>query len=220
MEPHHRHAADALRASLERGEHDREAFRATLLAVPPLDRDAWLDVVLGLGELPDDGPALPRDGVAYLPCPVDDLLRVVDHTPVREGDVFVDVGAGVGRATALVHLLTGASTVGLEVQPHLVAAARAHAARLHLARMRFLEGDAAALTASLDGGSVFFLYCPFSGERLATLLDALEPRARAQAFSVCCVDLPLPARPWLVLTASPRDGLDVYRSSTSPSPRA
>src|SRR4029078_9775031 len=102
---------------LERGQHDPSMFRAALLRVPPTERDAWLDLVLRLGELPDDGPALPRDCVPYLPCPVDALLRIVDQAPVRASDVFVDVGSGLGRAAALVHLLTGAATIGLEIQP-------------------------------------------------------------------------------------------------------
>lgn len=213
MEPRDRQRAERLRATLERGAHDPVAFRAALLAVPTLDRDAWLDVVLGLGELPDDGPALPRDGVAYLPCPVDDVLRVVEQARVGAEDVFVDVGAGVGRATALVQLLTGAATVGLEVQPELVAAAREHAARLRLGRTEFLEGDAAALVGGLQRGTVFFLYCPFSGERLERLLDALEAHARARPFRVACVDLPLPARPWLRRVGVPREGLEVFLAS-------
>ena len=53
----------------------------------------------------------------YLPCPVDTLLRVIEHAPLGAADVFVDVGSGLGRAAALVHLLTGARAVGLEVQP-------------------------------------------------------------------------------------------------------
>src|SRR5262249_18543482 len=103
--------------------HDPPAFRAALLGVPAGERDAWVDRVLGLDGLPDDGPALPAGGVPYLPCSVEVLLRMVDEASVGSGDVFVDVGAGPGRAIALVHLLTGAAAVGLEIQPALVSAA-------------------------------------------------------------------------------------------------
>src|SRR5690349_13775805 len=151
--------------------HDPAAFRAALLGVPAGARDAWVDRVLGLDDLPADGPALPPGGVPYLPSPVDLLLRVVDEAPVRSTDVFVDVGAGPGRAIALVHLLTGAGAIGLEVQPELAAAARGLTARLGLSRVRCIEGDAATVAASMVVGSVFFLYCPFSGARLAKVLD-------------------------------------------------
>jgi SAM-dependent methyltransferase len=188
-------------------------FRAALLGVPSTERDAWVDCVLGLDSVPEDGPALPQGCVPYLPCPVDALLRMVEHAGVRESDVFVDVGSGVGRVAALVHLLTGAEAVGIEIQPALVLAARELQARLNAERLSLIEGDAARLTGSIVTGSVFFLYCPFSGERLAQVLDALESIAHKRPIRVCCVDLPLPPRPWLTLAAPPSGDLTVYRST-------
>jgi SAM-dependent methyltransferase len=214
VEDRHRASAETVRSQLERGRQDGPAFRAALLAVPPADRDAWLDLVLGLGDLPDDGPELPRDCVPYLPCSVDVLLRVVEHARVRASDIFVDVGAGLGRAAALVHLLTGAAVIGIEVQPHLVVAARDLAARLALSRISCVEGDAAKLTGFITSGSVFFLYCPFSGERLARVLADLEPIARTRTIRVCCVDLPLPPCPWLTLEPSSAGDLAIYRSTS------
>lgn len=198
------------RAVLPRGAD----LRAALAALPARERDAWVDRALGLGAPPNDGPALPRGCVPYLPAPVDAVLRLTDHAQVRASDVFVDVGAGAGRAAALVHLLTGASVVGLEVQPQLVAAARELAARLSLPRVSFVEGDAPRLTAALDAGSVFFLYCPFSGERLTELLATLERVARSREIRLCCLDLPLPPCPWLDPLPPRWPDLALYRSSS------
>ena len=183
------------------------------MRVPPTERDAWLDIVFGLGELPDDGPELPRGCVPYLPCPVDALLRMVEQAPVRASDIFVDVGSGVGRAAALVHLLTGASVIGLEIQHHLVLSARDLAARLQISRISCVEGDAATLTGLIATGSVFFFYCPFSGERLAKVLTDLESIARTRTIRVCCVDLPLPPCSWLTLESSASGDLAIYRST-------
>ena len=213
MEACHLTSAEAARRSIERGLHEPSAFRAALVNVPAGERDAWVDLVLGLDDLPGDGPALPAGGVPYLPCSVEVLLRMVDEAPVRSTDVFVDVGAGPGRAIALVHLLTGAGAIGLEIQPELVHAARALSARLGLSRVRCLEGDAATLAAFMVVGSVFFFYCPFSGARLAKVLDDLEPIAATRELRVCCVNLPLPPRSWLTLEPG-RDGeLEIYRST-------
>jgi hypothetical protein len=192
--------------------NDPVAFRAALLRVPAAERDAWVDRVLGLDDLPADGPALPAGGVPYLPCSVEILLRIVDEAPVRSTDLFVDVGAGVGRAMVLVHLLTGAGALGLEVQPELVRAARGLTGRLGLSRVQCIEGDAATLAASLVHGSVFFLYCPFSGARLTRVLDDLEPLARRRQLRVCCVDLPLPQRAWLTRQPGPEGALEIFRS--------
>lgn len=209
----HRNSAAQMRSMIARGEHDPLAFRAALVGVPPSDRDAWLDAVCGLGELPDDGPELPQDGVPYLPCSVDVLLRMVDQAPVGTSDVFVDVGAGVGRAATLVHLLTGAAVIGLEVQPALVRAARDLAAGLHLSRISFFEGDAIELAGHITLGSVFFLYCPFSGDRLTKVLASIEPIARARTIRVCCVDLPLPPCSWLTRDPQLSGDLAIYRST-------
>jgi SAM-dependent methyltransferase len=195
--------ARRVRALIARTPRDPSQFRAALASVPPS----------GLDELPADGPALPSGCVPYLPCPVDALLRLVEHAPVRAADVFVDVGSGLGRAAALVHLLTGARAVGLEVQPTLVAAARALARRLRLPDLSFVEGDAPELAPALAGGSVFFLYCPFSGDRLEKFLARLEPIARTRTIHVCCVDLPLPPRDWLTLASAPSPELAIYRST-------
>lgn len=188
-------------------------FRAAVTRVSPGDRDAWLDLVFGLDVIPADGPELPRGCVPYLPCPVDTVLQIADHADVQASDVFVDVGAGVGRAAALMHLVTGAAAIGLEIQPALVRASRELAARFSTWRVTVVEGDAALTTGSMMSGSVFFLYCPFSGDRLDKVLADLELIARARQIQVCTLDLPLPPRPWLTLTARPSEGLSIYRST-------
>jgi SAM-dependent methyltransferase len=208
-----RQDADRARSLIESRRCDPALFRTLLAGVPPAARDAWVDRVLGLDAIPEDGPALPRGCVPYLPCSVDTLLRLTAQAPMGASEVFVDVGSGVGRAAALVHLLTGASAVGVEVQPALVSAARALAARLRLSRLAFVEGDAAELAPALAAGSVFLLYCPFSGDRLVKLLADLEPVARAREIHLCCVDLPLPPRRWLEPVPPAAHDLAIYRST-------
>jgi SAM-dependent methyltransferase len=216
VEERDRQSALDARSSIEHGYHDAARFRAALLGVPADDRDAWLDLVLGIDELPADGSDLPRGCVPYLPCSVDALLRVIDRAGVRDTDVFVDIGSGLGRATALVHLLTGASAIGLEIQPALAIAARELASRLLLARVPCIEGDAAELAGRMTIGTVFFLYCPFGGERLTRVLEQLETIARTRMLRVCCVDLPLPPCAWLEPDPAAASDLTVYRSVLHP----
>lgn len=176
------------------------AFRAALLNVPPSERDAWVDSVFGI-ELVDDNAELPRGCVPYLPCGVDALLRVIEHANIGPDDVFVDVGSGLGRAALIVHLLSGARVVGLEVQSRLALASRALAKRLNVEGFTAVVGDAPELCEQLAAGTVFFLYCPFGGARLERMLDGLERVAVVRDIRVCTVDLPLPARRWLRLVA-------------------
>jgi SAM-dependent methyltransferase len=213
VEVRHRESAERIRWQIERERHDRSEFRAALLSVPPTERDAWLDRVFGLSTLPDDGPDLPRGCVPYFPCSVDALLRMVEQAGVLSSDVFVDVGSGLGRAAAFVHLLTGAGVIGIEIQSGLVRAARDLATRLVVSRVSCIQGDAAKLTGFITIGSIFFLYCPFSGNRLVNVLVDLESIARTRMIRICCLDLPLPPCPWL--TPEPRlsGDLAIYRST-------
>ena len=193
--------------------HDPAAFRAALLAVEPRARDDWFDRLLGLREIPDDGADLPRGCVPYIPSPADALLRMVDEARVTSADVFVDIGSGLGRTAAFVHLITGAEVVGVEVQAGLVDAARDLVSRLHLSRISFVQGDAGtAQSDSLTRGTVFFLYCPFSGERLAKVLTDLEVVASTRPIRVCTLDLPALSCSGLTLQPAPAGDLAIYES--------
>lgn len=212
MELAHRSSAERARLALERGEHDPARFRASLLGVAPRSRDAWFDLVLGLEEHYDDGGELPRGCVPYIPCAVDTVVQAVDEAEISAADVFVDVGSGVGRVVTLVHLLSGATAVGLEIQSPLVRAARDLASKLRLSRVSYAHGDASQLLGSVPTTSVLFLYCPFSGERLTRLVDeVVEPLARARCLRICTVDLELPARAWISRVPSSSSACALYR---------
>lgn len=178
-------------------------FRRELLRISPQQRDSWVDEVFGLAELPEDGGDLPAGCVPYLPSSVATLLGVIERANITARDVFVDVGCGLGRALALVHLLTGASAVGLEIQAGMVLEARRLAQRLGLERVSSVCGDAVQLVGNMTLGSVFFFYCPFSGARLASAVQALEPLARARPLRLCFVDTPPPELSWLAAEPVP-----------------
>ena len=197
--------------SRERASADFERIRE----LPPSDREAWLDAVWDVDELPPDDPNLPRGCVPYLPCSVATVLDAVEQAGVTSDDVFVDVGSGAGRAALLVHLKTGAACIGLEIQPALARSAQARADWLGLERLRFVEGDAAEMIRFVPTGTVFFLYCPFGGERLERFLDGLEDVARARPIRVCCVDMPPLDRCWLRRRPATSSNLDVYDSIRS-----
>jgi predicted RNA methylase len=212
MHPADHDAAKAMRRSLSSAGVAPPSFRAALDEVEPRDRDTWFDLVWDSDELPEDDPRLPPGCVPYLPCGVATVLEAVRAAEVTGDDVFVDVGAGLGRVAALTHLLTGAECVGLEIQPVLVAAGRARAASLDLDRVRFVEGDAADLMGAVSDGTVFFLYCPFGESRLQRVLDDLESLARVRPIRICCVGMAPLQCSWLSTSASDSEDLTVYRS--------
>jgi hypothetical protein len=175
-----------------------------LLAIPPEGRDTWVDQLLGIAAPPPDR-ALPPGAVPYLPCGVDEILAMLRDVPLGADDVFVDLGAGLGRVVMLVHLLSGVRTVGIEIQPHLVEAARARSRALGI-DVTFEQAN--VVDCELDG-SVFFLYAPFNGALLARVLDKLHGLAMRRTFVVCAVDLELHAD-WLVPRASSHRAVALY----------
>jgi ubiquinone/menaquinone biosynthesis C-methylase UbiE len=147
---------------------------------------------------------------------VDTVLDAIQQAAVTADDVFVDVGAGAGRAALLAHLKTGAGCIGLEIQPALARAAQGRADWLGLTRLRFVAADASDMIRFVPVGTVFFLYCPFGADRLRRFLDRLEDRARARQIRVCCVDMPPLERPWLARLPSASARIDVYQSTLLP----
>lgn len=208
-----RAAADLLRARLgPDAPPPPEQVRSALGRIPEDERDRWVDALLDIDAIAEDDPDLPRGCVPYLPCPASTVLEAVERAEVSADDVVVDVGAGVGRTLCLMHWLTGASGIGIEIQPRLIELAIQRAAWASPGRLHFIRGDAAEVIRSVTTGTVFFLYCPFGSDRLRRFLDGLEDSARARAIRVCCVDMAPLDRPWLTPVPSGTSAVDLYRS--------
>ena len=206
-------AAVRLRSDLRSDRVTPATFGAAFAKVPPRDLDEWLDRLWDIDEIPPDDPDLPRGCVPYLPCPVATVLDAVHQADVTRDDVFVDVGSGIGRAALLAHLKTGAGCIGLEIQPVLARTAQGRADWLKLGRLRFVQGDAADMVRFIPIGTVYFLYCPFGGDRLQRFLDGLQDVARTRQIRVCCVDMPPLEVSWLAKLPSASLHIDVYQSS-------
>ena len=143
---------------------------------------------LAAGIFRSDCVPQPWDGgdvemIHYESTPVSAVLELVDRVPLTGGDRFVDIGSGLGQVVFLVNLLTGVEAVGLEVVPAYVEQARGEAERLGIGGVSFREGD--ARSADLRGGTVYFLFSPFRGQMLQTVLNRLGQEARTRRFTVC-----------------------------------
>jgi SAM-dependent methyltransferase len=203
-----RQQACVARARIRSGALRGAELRELLVAVPFVDRNAWVDELLAIEPPPPDQD-LPRGAVPYLPCDVEAILAMVSEAPVGPDDNLVDLGSGLGRVVILAHLLTGATALGVEIQEHLIHSSRARADELALDRVSFVHANAADIR--LDG-SVFLLYAPFNGEMLTRVLHRLEEVARRRPITVCTVDLELDV-PWLSARPSSSVALTIYDSS-------
>jgi SAM-dependent methyltransferase len=221
-------------------------LRVALNSIPKTERDSWWDRVL-FGEhpsfdlLPADCDDLPQGSTPYLPCPLDAVLAAAESLALSCDDILVDIGAGTGRAAALLHFLTGATTVGIEIQKHLFDQA------VHLMREFFpksdrplngrvrstsefdfnskdsrphspkthlpmIHGDAIELLPQLRSATAYFLYCPFGGSVLTAFLAALETQAHDRRIRISCVDMPRLRVPWLQPISAHHPSVHTYES--------
>ena len=187
-----------------------------LAALPPAERDRALERLLDIDRPPLDTSCPGDDLIGYIPSGVAAIARAVFEVPVQPEDLFVDVGAGAGKVAMTAHLLTGARCLGLEIQPELVARASDAALRLGLRDVSFRQAD--ARTDDLGDGTVMYLYLPFTGPAMATVLDRIRAVALRHPIVVCALGFELRRVDVDWLAARPTDSfwLTIYDSVPGP----
>jgi hypothetical protein len=201
---------DADRERVRRGGLRGEELLAWLAAFSPGQRERAIEQLLGVDSYPPAPAPLEADLVGYIPSGVAAIVRAVFEVPVTPDDVFVDIGSGLGKAAMIVHLLSGARVRGIELQHGLVAQASARADQLGLTDVSFVAAD--ARDAELDDGSVFFLYLPFTGAVLRTVLQRLHVASTKRDVVVCTLGLDLPTSDWLKPRETDSFWLSIYDS--------
>jgi Histone methylation protein DOT1 len=146
-------------------------------------RDELVSGVLQLREPGEPNFQPSPEMVFYQPTPVRHILHLIAAAALFEDDLFVDLGSGLGHVPLLVSMMTGAQSLGIEVQAGYVASARECAQSLHLDRVRFIPQD--AREADLSSGSVFYLYSPFKGSILTQVLSTLRMESTRRSIKIC-----------------------------------
>lgn len=130
----------------------------------------------GLIEAEDLGVAN-RDSVGYCALEYEYLLWALPAIPFRSEEVvFVDYGAGKGRALAAAAAQPFRRVVGVEISGALVDIAQRNLARLkrrRAGRVEIHHADAAAFPVP-DDANVFFFFNPFGGATLARVVERIQ----------------------------------------------
>lgn len=185
---------------------------------PGLSYDSLDELISGVLQLrePANAPSTPGpEMVFYQPTPVRHILRLIAATKLSASDVLVDLGSGLGHVAILGSILTGARTIGIESHAAYVRSARASARSLGLGRVSFVHQD--ARNADLSAGTVFYLYTPFTGTILATVVRKLRQEGTRRSIRICSLgpcSLALAAEPWLTTRSVPNaDRITCFRPS-------
>ncbi len=142
-----------------------EALRDRRLGVRTSDE-------IELADLAVDGP----DRRPYAPSRWSALEKILPRAEVEAEDVFLDLGAGMGRVVLAAASYPFARVWGVEMSPDLCRIARTNVDcfRGHLAcpDIRIVESDVLDF-AIPDDASVVFLYNPFGGQVFSAVVRAL-----------------------------------------------
>ncbi|HUA81050.1 MAG TPA: methyltransferase domain-containing protein [Dyella sp.] len=164
--------------------------------------DTLIGGVLSFEE-PGDVLELANEMVFYQPTPARHIFDFMARAHLDERDVVIDLGSGLGHVTLLTAICTPARCVGIEWQPAYVASARECAQALNVSRASFIAQDVRA--ADLSEGTLFYLYTPFAGTMLRSVLDALRHEATRRVIRLCtlgpCTTV-VANEPWLTAEAS------------------
>jgi len=151
-----------------------------------IDYDYLDELIAGILQLEEPAAAeLPLDSeqVFYQPTPARHIFALIGLTALTSADVLIDLGSGLGHVPLLVSICTHARTIGIELEPSYVERARQCALSLNLNRITFLQQDARGADLSL--GTVFYLYTPFTGSILSSVLDRLRHEAATRPIRIC-----------------------------------
>jgi len=118
----------------------------------------------------------------YFPTSWRAFRRLMAEVPVEAGhDVFVDYGAGKGRAVLMAAEYPFRAILGVELSPALVSLARRNVAacrgRLRCRQIGFWTGSAEQFPVPPEA-TVLYFYNPFHGAVLRAVLDAIDRSRR------------------------------------------
>jgi hypothetical protein len=152
--------------------------------------------------------------VFYQPTPARHIFDLIHRTALKENDVLIDLGSGLGHVPLLASICTSARSIGVELEPVYVDCARQSAETLNLKNVTFIQQDARA--AKLSDGTVFYMYTPFTGNMLRAVLDSLEREGDRRDIRICTFG-PCTAtvadEDWLEVVGVPQaDRVSIFRS--------
>jgi Methyltransferase domain len=200
----------SIRAEIQQGTRPAllsELVQSNAIPAPGLSFDYLDELVAGILQLedPDPPPAHPPDDmVFYQPTPARHIFHLLRLASLTGEDLLFDLGSGLGHVPLLIAIFTNAHAIGIDREEAYVRCARQCADGLRLDRVAFFSQD--VRDADLSTGTVFYLYTPFTGSILASVLGSLQHESTARPIRVCtfgpCTDA-VARESWLAPSAPP-----------------
>jgi hypothetical protein len=144
--------------------------------------DLFINGLLTHGDLPAEMKKREPGMIYYQKTPAGIILELIKKAAFKPGDVFYDLGSGLGQVTILVNLLTSVISKGVEFEPAYCNYSKVCAAGLNLSDTYFINED--ARYADYSSGNIFFMYTPFEGGMLRDVLLNLYTEAKKRKIRI------------------------------------
>ena len=144
--------------------------------------DIFINGILYHQPLPEPTKPLQPEMVFYQKTPARVVFDMADKAELRPGDVFFDIGSGLGQVVILTNLISNALAKGVEYEPAYCNYAVACADQLNLPEVELINSE--AQIADYSKGTVFFMYTPFQGKMMDDVLNALKKRSKKKIIKV------------------------------------
>jgi hypothetical protein len=144
--------------------------------------DLFLNGLLTDRNLPAETKERETGMIYYQKTPARIIFELIKKAAFQPGDVFYDLGSGLGQVVILVNLFTAVVSKGVEFEPAYCNYAKASAADLDLSLVDFINAD--ARYADYASGTVFFMYTPFAGEMFRDVLCKLYAEAKKRKIRI------------------------------------
>ncbi|GAA3982704.1 hypothetical protein [Mucilaginibacter dorajii] len=120
--------------------------------------------------------------VFYQQTPAKIIFELANLVKAKPDDVFYDLGSGLGQVPILINLISGVVCKGIEYEPAYCNYAQGCALNLNLLNIEFINAD--ARKADYSKGTVFFMYTPFAGSIMQTVLTMLQNEANKRVIRI------------------------------------
>lgn len=144
--------------------------------------DVFINGLCGFQAMPQQTLELQPEMVYYQKTPADVVFDLAEKIDLAPDDVFFDIGSGLGQVLILMHLLTGVTAKGIEFEPAFCNYAQHCAQQLNLPAVSFINTD--ARQADYTGGTVFFMFTPFTGGMMQDVLERLKQQALLRKITI------------------------------------
>lgn len=187
--------ATETRKRILNGELKGKSFLAHL---NKLKKDNYLTVnnfllyLFDVKNIHDTNEEVPKFGAGYMPTGLMHMLQIIDKLELTEGDVFYDLGSGIGLFINFLGIIFPECRFkGVEYSKKRVEESKGISERLNLTNVETYEAN--VLDFDFSDGTIFYMFNPFVYSILDNVVDRLSKQQPKMILTLYVKELKIPS---------------------------